>query len=156
MFWALSQYCQLFWKLIWWSGSKLSEKVQKWHSDFSRPSVSWVIDWNMQNIVCIQYRRKLGEWRTTRNGEHLISSKSGKESVKIVYGNNYSFTRLWCVVIWEIYLNFVVKIFKKKKQNKTKQKKKTGKWLCLLFCTLTLIEQRMKIRSRADVKYSCK
>ena len=33
---------------------------------------------------------------------------------------------------------------------------KTGKWLCLLFCTFTLIEQRMKIRSRADVKYSCK
>ena len=33
---------------------------------------------------------------------------------------------------------------------------KTGKWLCLLFCHVTLIEQRMKIRSRADVKYSCK
>ena len=33
---------------------------------------------------------------------------------------------------------------------------KTGKWLCLLFCTLTLIEQCMKIRSRADVKHSCK
>ena len=33
--------------------------------------------------------------------------------MKIVYGNNYSFTRLWCVVIWEIYLNFVVKISKK-------------------------------------------
>ena len=48
------------------------------------------------------------------NGEHLISSKSGKEgTMKIVYGNNYSFTRLWCVVIWEIYLNFVVKISKK-------------------------------------------
>ena len=33
---------------------------------------------------------------------------------------------------------------------------KTGKWLCLLFCHVTLIEQRMKIRSRVDVKYSCK
>ena len=54
MFWELSQNYQLFWKLIWLSGSKLSEKVQKWHSHF-RPSVSWVIDWNMQNIVCIQY-----------------------------------------------------------------------------------------------------
>ena len=64
------------------------------------------------------YRGKLG------NGEHLISSKSGKEgTMKIVYGNYYSFTRLWCVVIWEIYLNFVVKI-----------SKKTGKWPCLLFC----------------------
>ena len=37
-----------------------------------------------------------------------------------------------------------------KKQKTKKTKKKTGKWLCLLFCTL--IEQRMKIRSRADVK----
>ena len=33
---------------------------------------------------------------------------------------------------------------------------KTGKWLCLLFCILTLIGQRVKIRSRTDVKYSCK
>ena len=36
---------------------------------------------------------------------------------------------------------------------------KTGKWLCLLFCTrdrVTLNEQHIKIRSRADVKYSCK
>ena len=50
----------------------------------------------------------------TGNGEHLISSKSGKEgTMKMVYGNYYSFTRLWCVVIWEIYLNFVVKISKK-------------------------------------------
>ena len=32
--------------------------------------------------------------------------------MKIVYGKCYSFT-LWCVVIWEIYLNFVVKISKK-------------------------------------------
>ena len=31
MFWALS--------MIWLSWSKLSEKVQKWHSNFSRPSV---------------------------------------------------------------------------------------------------------------------
>ena len=69
-------------------------------------------------------RGKLG------NGEHLISSKSGKEStMKIVYGNYYLFTRLWCVVIWEIYLNFVVKI-----------SQKTGEWLCLLFCHVTLIE----------------
>ena len=44
--------------------------------------------------------------------------------MKIVYGNYYSFTRLWCVVILEIYLNFVVKISKKK-----------GNWLYLLFCT---------------------
>ena len=36
--------------------------------------------------------------------------------MKIVYGNYYSFTRLWCVVIWEIYLNFIVKISKKKTQ----------------------------------------
>ena len=48
------------------------------------------------------------------NGEHLISSKIGKEdTMKIFYGNYCSFTRLWCVVIWEIYLNFVVKISKK-------------------------------------------
>ena len=33
--------------------------------------------------------------------------------MKIVYGNFYSFTPLWCVVILEIYLNFVVKISKK-------------------------------------------
>ena len=65
--------------------------------------------------------------------------------MKIFYGNYYSFTRLWCVVILEIYLNFVVKI-----------SKITGKWICLLFCDVTLIESRMKIRSRADVKYSCK
>ena len=32
--------------------------------------------------------------------------------MKIVYGNYYSFTRLWCVVICEIYLKFVVKISK--------------------------------------------
>ena len=70
------------------------------------------------------HRGKLG------NGEHLISSKSGKEgTMKIVYSNYYSFTRLWCIVIWKIYLNFVVKFQKKKK------KKKTGKWLCLLLCT---------------------
>ena len=50
MFWALSQNCQLFWKMIWLSWCKLSEKVQIRHSNFSRPSVSWVIDWNMQNI----------------------------------------------------------------------------------------------------------
>ena len=58
------------------------------------------------------------------NGEHLISSKSGKEdTIKIVYGNYYSLTRLWCVVILEIYLNFVVKISKKQVIG-----------LCLLFC----------------------
>ena len=34
--------------------------------------------------------------------------------------------------------------------------RKTGKWFYLLFSTLTLIEQCMKIRSRADVKYSSK
>ena len=34
--------------------------------------------------------------------------------------------------------------------------RKTGKWLELLFSTLTLIEQRMKTRNRADVKYNCK
>ena len=44
MFLVLSRNYQLFWKLIWLSGSKLSEKVHKWHSNFSRPSVSWVID----------------------------------------------------------------------------------------------------------------
>ena len=66
--------------------------------------------------------------------------------MKIVYGNYESFTRLWCVVIWEIYLNFVVKIFKKNQVN------------CFAYFSVyvTLIEQRMKIRSRADVKHSCK
>ena len=49
------------------------------------------------------------------NGEHLISSESGKEgTMKLVYdGNYYSFTRLWYVEIWEIHLNFGVKIYKK-------------------------------------------
>ena len=42
-----------FEKMIWLSWSKLSEKVQKWHSNFARSSVSWVIDWTMQNIFCI-------------------------------------------------------------------------------------------------------
>ena len=78
-------------------------------------------------VLNINYN-KFQYWGKLGNGEHLISSKSGKEgTMKIVYGYYYSFTRLWCVVIWEIYLNFVVKI--SKKQNKT------GKWLCLLFCT---------------------
>ena len=70
--------------------------------------------------------------------------------MKIVYGNYYLFTRLWCVVIWEIYLNFVMKISKKKKK-----KKKTGMALSTLSVHVTLIEQRIKI-SRANVKYSCK
>ena len=42
-----------FEKMIWLSWSKLSEKVQKWHSNFVRSSVSWVIDWTMQNNFCI-------------------------------------------------------------------------------------------------------
>ena len=42
---------------------------------------------------------KVGEWRTTGNGEHLISSKSGKEgTMKIVYDNYYSLTCLWCAL----------------------------------------------------------
>ena len=87
-------------------------------------------------------RGKLG------NGAHLISSKSGKEgTMKIVCDNYCSFIRLWCVVIWEIYLNFVVKISKKKKQ---------VNGFVYFSVHVTLIEQRMKIRSRADVKYSCK
>ena len=65
--------------------------------------------------------------------------------MKIVYGNNYSFTRLWCVVIWEIYLDFVGKISKKRVNG-----------FVYFSVHATLIEQRMKIRSRADVKYSCK
>ena len=82
-----------------------------------------------------------GEWRTP-----LISSKSGKEgTMKIVYGNYYSFTNLWCVVIWEIYLNFVVKISKKQVNG-----------FVYFSVHVTLIEHRMKIRRRADVKYSCK
>ena len=79
--------------------------------------------------------------------------RSSMPAFEKVYSNYYSFTRLWCVVILEIYLNFVVKISKKKTKNKkqkqkqknktkkqkTKQNKKktkkTGNWLCLLFCT---------------------
>ena len=62
--------------------------------------------------------------------------------MKIVYGNYYSFTRLWCVAIWEIYLNFVVKISPKQVNG-----------FVYFSVHVTLIEQRMKIRSRADVKY---
>ena len=77
------------------------------------------------------------------NGEHLISSKSGKEdTMTIVYGNYYSFTRLWCVAILEIYLNFVVKISKKQVIG-----------FVYFSVHVTSIEQHMKIRSRADVKY---
>ena len=65
--------------------------------------------------------------------------------MKIVYGNYYSFTRLWCVVIWEINLNFVAKISKKQVNG-----------FVYFSVHVALIEQRMKIRSRADVKYSCK
>ena len=65
--------------------------------------------------------------------------------MKIVYGNYYSFTRLWCVVIWEIYLNFVVKISKKQVNG-----------FVYFSEHVTSIEQCMKIRIRADVKYSCK
>ena len=63
--------------------------------------------------------------------------------MKIVYGNYCSFTRLWCVVILEIYLNFVVKMSKKQVIG-----------LVYFSVHVTLIEQHMKIRSRADVKYS--
>ena len=65
--------------------------------------------------------------------------------MKIVCGNYYSFTRLWCVVIWEIYLNFVVKISKKQVNG-----------FVYFSAHVTLIEQHIKIRSRADVKYSYK
>ena len=34
--------------------------------------------------------------------------------------------------------------------------KKTDKWLCLLSVNVTLIEPRIKIKSRVDVTYSCK
>ena len=71
------------------------------------------------------------------NGEHLISSKRGKEgTMKIVYGNCYSFTRLWCVVIWEIHLSFVVKISKKQVNG-----------FVYFSVHVTLIEQHMKIKS---------
>ena len=67
----------------------------------------WLL-FSYKQSINVPTRGKLG------NGKHLISSKSGKEgTMKIVYGNYYSFTRLWCVVIWEIYLNFAVKISKK-------------------------------------------
>ena len=65
--------------------------------------------------------------------------------MKIVYGNNYVFTRLCCVVIWEIHLNFVVKISKKQVNG-----------LVYFSVHVALIEQRMEIRSRANVKYSSK
>ena len=64
--------------------------------------------------------------------------------MKIVYGNYYSFTRLWCVVILEIYLNFVVKISKKQVIG-----------FVYFPVHVTSIEQHMKIRW-ADVKYSFK
>ena len=67
-------------------------------------------------------RGKLENGERRGNGEHLISNERG--TMKLVYGNYYSFTRLWCAEIWEIYLNLGVKI-KKTKQNKTKQNKKT-------------------------------
>ena len=65
--------------------------------------------------------------------------------MKIVYVNYYLFTRLWCVVILEIYLNFVVKISKKQVIG-----------FVYFSVHVTSIEQHMKIRSRGDVKYSCK
>ena len=63
--------------------------------------------------------------------------------MKIVYGNYYSFTRLWFVMIWEIYLSFVVKISKKQVNG-----------FVYFSVHVTLIEHCMKIRSRTDVKYS--
>ena len=76
----------------------------------------------------------------------LIYSESGKEgTMKLVYGNYYSFTRLWYVVIWGIYLTFVVKISKKLKID------------CVYYSVnVTLIEPRIKIKSRVDMTYSCK
>ena len=71
--------------------------------------------------------------------------------IVLVYGNYYSFTSLWCVVILEINLNFVVKISTKKKK-----KKKQVIGFVYFSVHVTSIEQHMKIRSRADVKYSCK
>ena len=65
--------------------------------------------------------------------------------MKIVYGNYYSFTRLWCVVIWEIYLKFVVKISQKQVKD-----------FVYFSVHVTEIDQRMKIRRRAYVKYRCK
>ena len=65
--------------------------------------------------------------------------------MKIVYGNYYSFTHLWYVVIWAIYLNFVGKISKKQVND-----------FVYFSVHATLIEQRMKIRKGADLKYSCK
>ena len=65
------------------------------------------------------------------------SSKSGKEgTMKIVYGNCYSFTHLWCVMIREIHLSFVVKISKQQVSG-----------FVYFSVHVTLIEQRMKIRS---------
>ena len=63
--------------------------------------------------------------------------------MKKVYYNYYSFTRLWCLVIWEI--NFVVKISTKQVNG-----------FVYFSVHATLIEQRMKIKSKVDVKYSCK
>ena len=96
------------------------------------------------NSHTLQY--EVGEWGTTWNGKHLISSKSGKEgTMKLDYDNYYSFTRLWYVVIWEIYLNFGAILFKKHVNG-----------FVHLSVHVTLIGQHMKIRSRADMKYSCK
>ena len=65
--------------------------------------------------------------------------------MKVVCANYNSFNRLWCVVIWEIYLNSVVKISKKQVDG-----------FVYFSVHVTLIEQCMKISNRANVKYSCK
>ena len=81
-----------------------------------------------------------GEWRT------LHFQRKWKEStMKLFYGNYYSFTRLWYVMIWEMYLNFGVKISKKQVNG-----------FVYFSVHVTSIEQHMKIRSRAGIKYSYK
>ena len=58
------------------------------------------------NTAFRNYTPSVGEsWGMANDGEwrHLISRESGKEgTMKLVYGNCYSFTRLWYLVIWEI------------------------------------------------------
>ena len=98
---------------------------------FSNSSQLGVFKWKISKILD-------GEWRTPYFQQKW---KGGHNEISL-WQLLFIHSLVVCSVI---HLNFVVKI-----------SKKTCKWLCLLFCHVALIEQHMKIRSRADVKYSCK
>ena len=84
-----------------------------------------------------------GKWRTP----HFQQKWKGGGTMKIVYDNYYSFNCL---------LGDLPKFCSENFPPPKKKKKKQVNGFVYFSVHVTFIEQRMKIRSRADVKYSCK